>query len=180
MQGWTFFLVVAVLASLHQKTNLAGHDRSRFAWKIGGGMINYGPATHTIRARTLTAAFARVRAFIEGYAEVTHATSGFGGNEPATLQQIAEALAELDESDPMAGVNGYTWTLEVALRSKPGPARSRSGNCRLGLLAHAGRLSLTVHLQLADSPDEVAGLCEALRATMGIRLAPTRLWRSRS
>lgn len=161
-------------------SNPIGHDLSWFAWKFGGRMIEYGPSKHTIRARTLTAAFARVRAFIEGYTEVMHATSGFGGNEPATLQQIAGALAELDESDPMAGVNGYTWTLEVALQSKPGPLRSQRGTGHLGLLAHAGRLSVTVHLRLTDSPDEVAGLSEALRATMGIRLAPAKLSRSRS
>lgn len=133
-------------------------------------MIEYGPTRHTLRARTLTAAFARVRAFVDGHAEVLRATSGFGGDELATLGEIAEVLAELDESDPMAGLNGYVWTIEVALRSRPGQAPSTKGGGRLGLLAHAGRLSLTLELRLDDSADALVQVGEAVRATMGIRL----------
>lgn len=137
-------------------------------------MIEYGPTRHTLRARTLTAAFARVRAFVDGHAEVLRATSGFGGDELATLGEIAEVLAELDESDPMAGLNGYVWTIEVALRSRPGQAPSTKGGGRLGLLAHAGRLSLTLELRLDDSADALEQVGEAVRATMGIRLVSAK------
>jgi hypothetical protein len=143
-------------------------------------MIDHGPTRHTIRARTLAAAFARVLAFLEGHAEVKHVTSGFGGSKPVTLQQIAEDLMELDESSLMAGLNGYAWTLDIALRSKPGHGLPQRSSGSLDLLAHVDRLSLTLHFQLDDSPDEVARLREALRTTMGIRLAPARLSQSRS
>lgn len=137
-------------------------------------MIEYGPTRHTLRARTLTAAFTRVRAFVDGHAEVLRATSGFGGDELATLGEIAEVLAELDESDPMAGLNGYAWTIDVALRSRPGQALSTKGGGRLGLLAHAGRLSLTLELRLDDSADALLQVGEAVRATMGIRLVSAK------
>lgn len=139
-------------------------------------MIEYGPTRHTLRARTLTAAFARVRAFVDGHAEVLRATSGFGGDELATLGEIAEVLAELDESDPMAGLNGYAWTIDVALRGRAGeaPSAKAKGEGRLGLLAHAGRLSLTLELRLDDSADALVQVGEAVRATMGIRLVSAK------
>lgn len=143
-------------------------------------MIVYGESSHTIRARTLGGAFARVRAFLERCTQVRGAAAGFSAAQPVTLEQIAADLAELDASNPMAGLNGYTWALDVELYDPPTRAPVVcSMKSYVHLLAHAGRLRVTLQLAWPYDAhcDEVDRFRAAVAETMGVKLSPSKFRR---
>jgi hypothetical protein len=144
-------------------------------------MIVYGEATHTIRARTHARAFARVRAFLERCTDAREARFGIGVYEIVTLDRIAAEMEGLDDSDPMAGLNGLVWSFDCVLRDpRTGePLVCEERSC-VGLFAYAGSVSVRLRLVFPydEHGGEMAHFARATAETMGVKLSAKKFRRA--